>query len=208
MKKQTVRVGFGFVLTVLGMAGIAVGCGEINDPVRPSSMPTGGGAASFSAPSGALSSATSALASPSHALQLTAVAGSGSGIVNVTANARGGFTANTRDSINVHGVSPNTVLYVRAAADVGLPGGAQADGLCQRAELGQFQPLPAYPGGPPATLETSPGGAGATHVVFGITNPFVLDGGSLDLVLRLVDALPPAVPTIDLRTACFTLEIK
>jgi hypothetical protein len=44
--------------------------------------------------------------------------------------------------------------------------------------------------------------------VFGISNPLVPDGGSLDLVLRLVDALPPAVPTIDLRTACFTLEIK
>jgi hypothetical protein len=208
MKKQTLRVRFGFVVAVFGMAGAAVGCGEINDPVRPSALPTGGGAASIGAPGGAPGSATSALASPTHRLSLTAVAGSGSGIVNVTANARGGFTANTRDAINVHGVSPNTVLYVRAAADVGLPGGAQADGICQRADLGQFQPLLAYPGGPPAILETSAGGAGATHVVFGITNPFVSDGGSLDLVLRLVDALPPAVPTIDLRTACFTLEIK
>ena len=208
MKKQTLRARFGFVLAIFGMAGAAVGCGAINDPVRPSSLPTGGGAASVSAPSGALGSATSALASPSHGLPLTAVAGSGSGIVNVTANARGGFTSNTRDAINVHGVSPDTILYVRAASDVGLPGGAQADGICQRADLGQFQPLLAYPGGPPATLETSPGGAGATHVVFGITNPFVSDGGSLDVVLRLVDALPPAVPTIDLRTACFTLEIK
>ena len=200
MKKQALRVRFGFVLAFFGMAGAAVGCGEINDPVRPSLLPSGGGAPG---------SATGALASPSHGLPLTAVAGSGSGIVNVTANARTGeFTANTRDAINVHGVSPDTVLYVRAAADVGLPGGAQADGICQRAALGQFQPLLAYPGGPPAILETSPGGAGATHVVFGMTNPLVPEGGSLDLVLRLVDALPPAVPTIDLRTECFTLEIK
>jgi hypothetical protein len=147
--------------------------------------------------------------SPSHGLQLIAVAGSGSGIVNVTANARAGaFTANTQDAINVHGVTPDTVLYVRAAADVGLPGGQQADGACQRAALGQFQPLLSYPGGPSATLETSPGGAGATHVVFGLTNPFTQDGASLDLVLRLVNALPPAVPTVDLRTPCFTLEIK
>jgi hypothetical protein len=43
--------------------------------------------------------------------------------------------------------------------------------------------------------------------VFGVTNPFTQDGASLDLVLRVVDALPPAVPTIDLRTPCFTLEI-
>ena len=146
--------------------------------------------------------------SPSHALQLIAFAGSGSGIVNVTANARtGAFTANTQDAINVHGVTADTVLYVRAAADVGLPG-QQADGVCQRAALGQFQPLLAYPGGPGATLETSQGGAGATHVVFGVNNPFTQDGASLDLVIRLVDALPPAVPTIDLRTSCFTLEIK
>ena len=194
MQKQASWAAISLSLAVLGMAGAAVGCGESNNPVRPS-------AASY-AP-------TTASTSPSHGLPLTAFAGSGSGIVNVTANARTGtFTANTQDAINVHGVTPNTVLYVRAAADVGLPGGQQADGDCQRAELGQFQPLLAYPGGPPATLETSPGGAGATHVVFGITNPFVPEGASLDLVLRLVDALPPAVPTIDLRTPCFTLEIK
>ena len=127
----------------------------------------------------------------------------------MTSNARtGAFTVNNQDSINVHGVTPNTLLYVRAAADVGLPGGQQADGVCQRASLGQSQPVLAYPGGPPATLETSPGGAGATHVVIGFNNPFVPDGASFDVVLRLVDALPPAVPTIDLRTPCFTLEIK
>ncbi len=147
--------------------------------------------------------------STSHGLQLVAFAGSGSGIVSVTANARtGAFTANTQDAINVPGVTPNTAPSVRAAADVGLPGGQQADGICQRAALGQFQALLAYPGGPPATLVTSPGGAGATHIVFGVTNPFVPDGASLDLVLRLVDALPPALPAIDLRTPCFTLKIK
>jgi len=27
-------------------------------------------------------------------------------------------------------------------------------------------------------------------------------------VYRVVDALPPAVPTVDLRTACFTLVVK
>ena len=196
MQKQALQVRICSILAILGMAGAAVGCGDINN--------RDGGATSLSAPSGV----RSASASPSHGLPLTAVAGSGSGIVNVTANARtGAFTANTQDAINVHGVSPNTVLFVRAAADVGL-GGQQADGVCQRAALGQFQPLLAFPGGPPATLETSPGGAGATHVVFGLTNPFTQDGASLDLVLRLVDALPPAVPTIDLRTPCFTLEIK
>jgi hypothetical protein len=69
-------------------------------------------------------------------------------------------------------------------------------------------PLNSFPGGPGATIETSAGGAGATHIIFGVNNPFIPEGGRLDLVIRLVDALPPAVPTIDLRTTCFTLETK
>jgi hypothetical protein len=179
------------LLCVVTLAGLTAAC---------SAEP---GAHSLAAPTVSTSSEVS------HGLRLTAFAGSGEGLVNVTANARtGGFVVNTRDAINVHGVTPNTVLYVRAAADVGLPGGQQSDGVCQRAALGQFQPLLAFPGGPGATIETSAGGAGATHVVFGINNPFVPEGGSLDLVIRLVDALPPAVPTIDLRTVCFTLETK
>jgi hypothetical protein len=189
MLRFRIHVG---VLVLGGLAGLAA------------AACSGPGSTALTAPSLAASVSQSA----SHGLELTAFAGAGTGRVNVTANARGGFTVNTEDNINVHGVSPNTVLYVRAAADVGLPGGQQADGVCQRANLGQFQPLLSYPGGPPATLETSAGGAGATHVVFGINNPFVPDGASLDLTIRLVDALPPAVPTIDLRTACFTLEIK
>lgn len=145
----------------------------------------------------------------SHGLPLIPFAGSGSGVVNVTATARSGvFTVNTRDAITVHGTSPNTLLHVRATADVGLPGGQQTDGVCQRANSGQFMPLLSFPGGPPATLETSPGGAGASDIEFGITNPFVPEGGSLDLMIRLVDVLPPGVPSIDLRTPCFTLQTR
>ena len=144
-----------------------------------------------------------------HALPLTAFAGTGEGLVNVTENARKGeFTVNTRDAINVHGTSPNTVLYVRSSADVGLPNGQQSDGVCQRAALGFFQPLLASPGGPPATIETSAGGAGATQIDFGINNPAMPEGARLDIMIRLVDALPPALPTIDLRTACFTITVK
>jgi hypothetical protein len=151
----------------------------------------------------------SASAAPAHALQLTAVAGEGTGIVNVTATARSGeFVANTQDAVHVRGVTPDTLLYVRVAADVGLPNGEQSDGICQRAALGQFMPLALYPGGPAATIETSRGGAGTVHVVFGATNPFISNGSRLDLQFRIVNALPPAVPTIDLRTECFTVEIK
>ena len=137
------------LLCVTALAGLAIGC---------SSEP---GTHSLAAPTASTASEVS------HGLRLTAFAGSGQGIVNVTANARTGtFVVNTRDAINVHGVTPNTLLWVRAAADVGLPGGQQSDGVCQRAALGQFMPLASFPGGPGATLETSAGGAGATHIIF------------------------------------------
>jgi hypothetical protein len=145
----------------------------------------------------------------SHGLQLTAVSGSGSGVVNVTATAIDGvYTLNTQDSINVHGVPPNTVLYVRGAGDTGLPDGQQSDGTCQRAALGLFGAVALFPGGPAATIETSPGGSGTVHIVDGRNSPFLSDGSTTDIMLRLVDALPPAVPTIDLRTPCFTLLVK
>jgi hypothetical protein len=148
-----------------------------------------------------------ALAAEGHGLVLVPVVGEGTGIVSVQANARKGeFVANTQDVVHVRGVTPNALLHVVVAADVGL-GAQQADGTCQRANLGFFMPLPLYPGGPPATLETSPGGSGTVHVVFGATNPAISNGSELDLMFRVVDAVPPAVPTIDLRTACFTIEI-
>lgn len=184
--------GYLRILACIAIAGLAVACSDSSGPFA-----------------GANPTAPVALASSrSHGLELLPVVGEGTGVVNVAPNARGGFVANTEDVVHVRGVSANTLLYVRVAADVGLPGGQQADGICQRASLGQFQPLALYPGGPPATLETSAGGSGTVHVTFGITNPAVSDGSQLDLMFRVVDALPPAVPTIDLRTGCFTIEIK
>ena len=170
---------------------------------------TGAACSSDSSGTGLNPAAPAALAATTaHGLELHAVLGAGTGIVNVTPNARSGdFVANTEDLVQVRGVAPNTLLYVRVAADVGL-GAQQADGVCQRANLGQFGPLALYPGGPPATLETSAGGSGTVHVTFGATNPAISDGSGLDLMFRVVDALPPAVPTIDLRTDCFTVVIR
>lgn len=148
-------------------------------------------------------------ASDGHGLVLQAVVGEGTGIVNVTTDARtGDFVVNTQDAVHVRGVAPDTLLYVRVAVDAGLPGGQQSDGICQRANLGAFGPIATYPGGPPATIETSPGGTGTVHIVGGFTSPFVSNGAQMDIAFRVVDALPPAVPTIDLRTDCFTIEIK
>jgi hypothetical protein len=127
----------------------------------------------------------------------------------VTATAIDGiYTLNTQDSINVHGVPANTILYVRGSGDTGLPNGQQSDGICQRAALGLFGPVALFPGGPPAIIETSPGGAGTVHITDGRNAPTLTDGAMTDIMLRLVDALPPAVPTIDLRTPCFTLLVR
>jgi len=151
-------------------------------------------------------------ATTAHGIELTPVIGSGAGIVNDSATANdGGFTLRGQVNVNVHGTRPDTLLYVQIAADVGLPGapqGQQTDGICQRANAGLFAPLALFPGGPPATLQTSPGGSGAAHTTAGVNNPFISDGGRVDVVIRLIDALPPAQPTVELRTPCYVFEIK
>lgn len=197
------------LIACVGVGALAMACSTGSGP-----SVGGGSSVSLTAPSTLADVSTSSVRSPlgnqeSHGLALTAWIGEGAGSVNVTPNARSGeFVANTEDVVTVRGVAPNTLLYVRVAADVGLPGGQQADGVCQRASLGQFAPLALYPGGPPATIETTPGGTGTVHVTFGATNPAIADGSQLDLVFRVVDALPPALPTLDLRSDCFTIEIK
>jgi hypothetical protein len=136
------------------------------------------------------------------------VVGSGSGTVDVTATANdGGFIAHFQSTVNVRGVTPNTLLYLQLSPDGGL-GSQQADGICQRASAGLFFPIALYTGGPQATIQTSGGGAGAVHLELHFNAPFFPEGSQGDVVWRVVDALPPAVPTIDLRTPCFAFDIK
>jgi hypothetical protein len=145
----------------------------------------------------------------SDAIAFTPVTGEGAGTINITATPKpGNFTLNAQVTVNVHGVPPNTVLRLFRSGDIALPGGQQADGVCQRAAAGLFGPVPLSPGGPPAILETSPGGSGALHFELQGNDPFLPDGAAVDVVYRLIDALPPAVPTIDLRTACFTFTAR
>jgi hypothetical protein len=197
------------VLIAVACGTAAIGCSAGSAaPTRSAIMPTAPGDVSMDALA-ALRPQDAGHAGSSHGLQLTAVAGSGSGVVNVTSTAIDGvYTLNTQDSINVHGVPPNTVLYVRGAGDTGLPNGQQSDGICQRAALGLFGSVALFPGGPPATIETTAGGTGAVHVIDGRNSPALTDGVMTDIMLRLVDALPPAAPTIDLRTPCFTLFVR
>lgn len=184
-------LGSGVFVRVIGMAVglVAVACSELPSAVAPSVVVTG----------------RQSVANGGPGLPLIPVVGTGAGSFSLvhTESDRGGFTGDSQLTISVHGVTPNTVLYVRRAGDLGLPGGQQADGICQRANAGLFGPVPA-PDGTPVIFETSPGGSGTTHIHFYGTG----EGNRLDSVWRVVDALPPAVPTIDLRTPCFTFTVK
>ena len=184
-----------FVLVIAMVGGLlAIACS--GDSLR---FPAGPSTGASVDPSVTLGSASS------NGLPLTAVVGAGSGTFNLTQTASDRlFTGDAQFTISVHGASPNTVLYVQRAGDIGLPGGQQADGVCQRATAGLFGSVP-HPEGGTVTLETSPGGAGATHVHFFGPTP---NGTTIDTMYRLVDALPPGVPTVDLRTPCFTFTIK
>ena len=206
MGRGRVCVRSTFVLIAVACATAVIGCSAGSEPSGSPIMPTAAGDVSTAA---ALQPPGASHAGSSHGLQLTAFAGSGSGVVNVTSTAIGGvYTLNTQDSINVHGVPPNTVLYVRGAGDTGLPDGQQSDGTCQRAALGLFGSVALFPGGQPAIIETTAGGTGAVHIIDGRNNPALSDGVMTDIMLRLVDALPPATPTIDLRTPCFTVLVR
>jgi hypothetical protein len=166
---------------------------------------SGTGSTSPTAPTVGITSGGLPVANGGPGLPLIPFIGTGGGRFNLvhTESDRNGFTADSQLTISVHDVSPNTVLYVRRAGDLGLPGGEQTDGICQRAAAGLFGPLP-LPEGGVATVETSAGGSGAAQ--FHLYGPG--EGNVLDAVFRLVDALPPAVPTIDLRTPCFTFTVK
>jgi hypothetical protein len=142
----------GFFVRVIGLAAglVAVACSEQPSTVAPSvGVPV-----------------RQSLANGGPGLPLIPVVGTGAGSFNLvhTESNRDGFTSDAQLTVSVHGVTPNTVLYVRRAGDLGLAGGQQTDGICQRADAGLFGALPA-PDGTPVTLETSPGGSGTTTFI-------------------------------------------
>jgi hypothetical protein len=184
------------IIALIASSIVAIACSKASTPVAPSAA--------------AASSRLSSAALQTHGEALTAVIGSGAGIVNVTPTAavEGSFSAQI--NVNVHDAPANTTFYVQRAPEVGRPLGS--DGICQRA-LGEAPwgppapnfvtfPLPAP--GPLVTLDTSAGGAGAVHIDFAA--PAITDGTSFDVMFRLVDNL--TAPTNELRTGCFTVEVK
>ena len=147
--------------------------------------------------------------SATHGEALTAIRGSGSGIVDVTATAAvpGSFSAQI--NVNVHDAPPNTTFYIQRAPEIGRANGA--DGICQRAAgLPPWgPPTPnfvtfAVAGNPSVSLLTSAAGAGAAHIDFAA--PTIPDGTQFDVMFRLVDSLTS--PANELRTECFTVTVK
>jgi hypothetical protein len=152
----------------------------------------------------------STFASATHGTPIIAVLGTGRGTVNVTPTAAVDGSFSAQITVNVHGVAPDTTLYVQRAPEIGRPN--SADGVCQRAE-GQppwgpptpsFVTFPLPASGPLVTLTTSEGGGGAVHIEFAA--PTIADGTMFDVMFRLIDDL--ASPTIELRSACFTVTVK
>jgi len=166
-------------------------------------------AGAVASPSAIAGTHASADMTGSHGIPISPVLGSGWGVVNVspTSSAQG-FSAQIQ--VSVGGVQPNTRLYVQRAPEIGRP--LSDDGRCQRAAgLSPWGPptpnFVTFPGPDPgslANLVTSAGGSGTVHMDFGA--PGIADGTRFDVMFRLVDDLN--VPTIDLRSACFTVDVK
>lgn len=196
-------VAFGIAV---GVSILTLACGNPSgSPTAPSSELS----ASLGS-QGITSSASKHSVSATHGQFLTAVLGTGSGIVNVTPTAAVDGSFSAQISVNVHGAPPNTTFYVQRAPEIGRPN--SADGVCQRA-AGQppwgppapnFVTFPLPAAGPLITLETSNGGAGAVHIDFAA--PTIADGTQFDVMFRLVDSLTS--PTNDLRTGCFTVTVN
>jgi hypothetical protein len=200
MARFHVRLGM-----AIGVSLFALACGGSVSPTVPSS--------SHSSPlgsQGVVSTGSNLSASSTHGEQLSAVIGTGSGIVNVTPTAAVDGSFSAQINVNVHDAPPNTTFYVQRAPEIGRANGA--DGICQRAAglppwgapAPNFVTFPLPSAGPLVTLRTSEGGSGAVHIDF--SAPTILDGTQFDVMFRLVDSLTS--PTNELRTGCFTVTVK
>jgi hypothetical protein len=203
---MSMRASLAAVAVVVG-AVFVVGCSQMGQSTSPTTPTSTSSVASASLGSGTLSER--ALVA-THGEQLTAVLGTGTGIVNVTPTAAVDGSFSAQISVNVHDAPPNTTFYVQRAPEVGRPNGA--DGICQRAAglppwgapTPNFVTFPLPAAGPLVTLQTSNGGAGAVHIDFAA--PTISDGTQFDVMFRLVDNLTS--PTNELRTGCFTVTVK
>jgi hypothetical protein len=152
--------------------------------------------------------AATAIPSDTHGHRLTAVSGTGTGIVNVTPTSEPvpgvdrdlGFAV--VGELNVHGAPPNTTFLVQRKPDF------NPNGICEGAN---FITVPLPRPGPLVTLTTSPSGAGAAH--FSVEFPTRPTGDpypkglQFDVMFRLWESSPNP-GAAELRTECFTVTVK
>jgi len=195
-----------FKLTVAAAVPIlTLGCGSVpgGSPVAPSEQPT-----VYASLEPSPSRSLAATSASTHGQQLSAVIGTGSGIVNVTPDAAVDGSFSAQIEVNIHDAPPNTTFYVQRAPEIGRDLGS--DGNCQRAAgLAPWgPPTPNFVtfvvAGSPVVLETSAGGAGSVHIDFAA--PSITDETRFDVMFRLVDNM--VSPSNELRTGCFTVTVK
>jgi hypothetical protein len=197
------------LLAAFGIALVSTLTLACSNPAGSPTAPNSIQPARFEQP-GISSSRSSQSGSATHGQLLTAVLGTGSGIVNVTPTAAVDGSFSAQIAVNVHGAAPNTTFYVERAPEIGRPN--SADGVCQRAAglppwgppAPNFVTFPRPAAGPLVTLETSNRGAGAVRIDFAALA--IADETQFDVMFRLVDS--PTNPTKELRTGCFTVTVK
>jgi hypothetical protein len=114
--------------------------------------------------------------------ELTAVTGQGAGliIVSPTRAGQGDFVAQVK--VNIHDAAPNTTFTITRAVD------APADGICTSTDFVTV-----------ATLQASPGGAGAVEFV----RTGGTEGSKFDLFLRILGSDGSV-----LESGCMTITVK
>lgn len=158
------------------------------DVTAPSALALADGSASFSGET---------MAPGTHDHPLTAIVGSGTGLLNLSPDAsQEGFS--THLQVSVRGTVPNAEFLLTRSVDL------EPDGVCTGTT---FTPLPLPNPGPLVLLRTSPAGAGARNTSFAFTppppEPFE-DGKQFDVhwEIRTADS------TTVLRSDCITVTVR
>ncbi len=122
--------------------------------------------------------------------RLTAISGSGGGMVVVSPTSKddGALSFDVQGTVNIHGAAPNTAFTVLRRVDL------NPNGACTGAT---WLMLPGNP-----VLTTSPGGAGALHFEIQRGSPFV-DGVRFDVIFRIV-----GIDGTILESDCLTVTVK
>ena len=145
---------------------------------------------------GSTEAVLSAGGTQTHGIALTAVLGTGSGLVNVTTTAEDEGTFHVQGQVLIVRASPGTTYLVQRAPDLNV-----ADPSC----TGPWITFPVPNAGPLVTFTTSPSGAGAAHFELGVGGAFT-SGTPFNVRFRVIDDLQN--PTSILMSDCVTVVVK